>query len=285
MAPASWRRLAAAGSDRSRGVRRSRSTRSGCRSACPRRFRRFPYQRVRDFYRQNYTPDRIAVVIVGDLDALRPSSSFASTSASSPRGNRRSGRSIPSRRTRTRASRSPPIPEAQASSVSVLPHATAAEDPRRWRLSPQISSAACSNRCSTRGSARSPGVPMRHFSARPPATTRLGRTVEAFGVSARVNDGGIAKGVDALEQELARVRQFGFGDAELDRVKKSTLASYDRAYNERDKSENPGFASELVALFLNDVAGAGHRERNTRSRSGSFRPSRRQRPRRSRASW
>src|SRR5258706_15054955 len=28
-----------------------------------------PYQRVRDFYRQNYTPDRIAVVIVGDLDA------------------------------------------------------------------------------------------------------------------------------------------------------------------------------------------------------------------------
>jgi zinc protease len=66
----------------------------------------------------------------------------------------------------------------------------------------------------------------------------LGRTVEAFGVSARVNQGGIPKGIEALEQELARVRQFGFGDAELDRVKKATLASYERAYNEREKSES-----------------------------------------------
>src|SRR5919201_1909094 len=74
----------------------------------------------------------------------------------------------------------------------------------------------------------------------------LGQTVEAFGVSARVNEGGIPKGIEALEQELARVRQFGFGDAELERVKKATLASYERAYNERDKSESPGLASELV---------------------------------------
>src|SRR5258705_2794657 len=30
-----------------------------------------PYQRVRDFYRQNYTPDRIGVVVAGDLDAAK----------------------------------------------------------------------------------------------------------------------------------------------------------------------------------------------------------------------
>src|SRR4029434_3084308 len=29
----------------------------------------FPYQRLRDFYRDNYAPDRIAIVVVGDLDA------------------------------------------------------------------------------------------------------------------------------------------------------------------------------------------------------------------------
>jgi zinc protease len=66
----------------------------------------------------------------------------------------------------------------------------------------------------------------------------LGRTVEAFGASARVVEGGIPKGLDAVEQELARVRQFGFSEAELDRVKKSTLAAYERAYNERDKAES-----------------------------------------------
>ena len=36
-----------------------------------------------------------------------------------------------------------------------------------------------------------------------------------------MNDGGIHKGLDAMEQELARVRQFGFGDAELDRIAES----------------------------------------------------------------
>jgi zinc protease len=35
----------------------------------PDTIQKFPYQRIRDFYRQNYTPDRIAVAIVGDLDA------------------------------------------------------------------------------------------------------------------------------------------------------------------------------------------------------------------------
>src|SRR5439155_20513948 len=43
----------------------------------------------------------------------------------------------------------------------------------------------------------------------------------------------------------------------LDRVKKSTLAAYERAYNERDKAESPGQASELVSLFLNDVPAPG----------------------------
>src|SRR4051812_24859404 len=102
--------------------------------------------------------------------------------------------------------------------------------------------------------ARRPDAPFLGASA---GDDTLGRTVEAFGVSARVNEGGIPKGIESLEQELARVRQFGFGDAELEREKKSTLASYDRAYNERDKSENPGFASELVSLFLNAVPAPG----------------------------
>src|SRR5437867_4336228 len=33
----------------------------------PESIQKFPYQRLRDFYRQNYTPDRIGVVVVGDL--------------------------------------------------------------------------------------------------------------------------------------------------------------------------------------------------------------------------
>ena len=47
-------------------------------------------------------------------------------------------------------------------------------------------------------------------------------------ISARVNDGRIPQGLSAIAQEVARVRQFGFGEAEFDRAQRSTLAQYER---------------------------------------------------------
>jgi zinc protease len=85
----------------------------------------------------------------------------------------------------------------------------------------------------------------------------LGRTVEAFAVSARVRDGAIERGLNALGQELARVRQHGFGEAELGRAKASMLARYERAYNERDNSESGPLADELVRNFLTAEAAPG----------------------------
>ncbi len=78
----------------------------------------------------------------------------------------------------------------------------------------------------------------------------LGRTVEASVMSARAADGRIAEGLTALGQEAARIRQHGFGPAELDRAKKDTLAAYERMYNERTTSESPGLAAELIRHFL-----------------------------------
>ena len=85
----------------------------------------------------------------------------------------------------------------------------------------------------------------------------LGRTVEAFAVSARTRDGAIDRGLTAVGQELARVRQHGFGEAELGRAKAGMLARYERAYNERDKSESDGLADELVRHFLVAEAAPG----------------------------
>src|SRR5262245_59303868 len=80
----------------------------------------FPYQRLRDFYRENYTPDRIAIVVVGDLDA-----------ATAERLVRQYFAAVPARKSAKRPVY--PVPahndtrvtvatdaEAQASSVSVL---------------------------------------------------------------------------------------------------------------------------------------------------------------------
>ena len=216
----------------------------------------FPYQRLRDFYRDNYTPDRIAIIVVGDLDA-----------AAAEQLIRQYFTPIPKRKSAKRPVY--PVPahndtrvtvatdaEAQASSVSVLHtrplrKSQTVGDYRR-DLVRSLFEAMLNARLAE--IARRPDAPFLGASS---GDDTLGQTVEAFGVSARVNEGGIPKGIDALEQELARVRQFGFGEAELERVKKATLASYERAYNERDKSESPGLASELVALFLNDVPAPG----------------------------
>src|ERR1051325_7956803 len=222
----------------------------------PETIQKAPYQRVRDFYRENYTPDRIGIVVVGDIDA-----------AAAEKLVRQYFGGLPARKSAKRPVNPVPAhndtrvtvatdPEAQSSSVSVfhtrpLQKSLTVGNYRR-DLVRSLFEAMLNARLA--GIARRPHAP---FLGASPGGATLGQTVEAFGVSARVNEGGIPKGIEALEEELARVRQFGFGDAELDRVKKATLASYERAYNERDKSESPGLASEIVSLFLNDVPAPG----------------------------
>ena len=71
-----------------------------------------------------------------------------------------------------------------------------------------------------------------------------------FSLGASVEEGKLADGLAALQIESNRVKQFGFGPAELERAKKWWLASYKRAYNERDKSESGTFAQEYVTHFL-----------------------------------
>jgi zinc protease len=222
----------------------------------PDTIQKFPSQRLRAFYRDNYTPDRIAIVVVGDLDA-----------ATAERLIRQYFAPIPARKSAKRPVYPVPPhndtrvavatdPEAQASSLSVfhtrpLRKSLTVGDYRRDLVRSLFESMLNARLGEI---ARRPDAPFLGASS---GDDTLGRTVEAFGVSARVNEGGIPKGIDALEQELARVRQFGFGEPELERVKKSTLASYERAYNERDKSESPGLASEVVSLFLDDVPAPG----------------------------
>jgi zinc protease len=222
----------------------------------PESIQKAPYQRVRDFYRANYTPDRIGFVIVGDIDTATAETLVRQYFGVIP-ARKSAKRPIypvpPHKDTRVTVATDP---EAQSSSASVfhtrpLQKSQTVGDYRR-DLVRSLFEAMLNARLGE--IARRPEAPFLGASA---GDDTLGRTVEAFGVSARVNEGGIPRGIEALEEELARVRQFGFGDAELDRVQKSTLAAYARSYNERGTSESPGFASELVALYLNDVPAPG----------------------------
>ena len=57
--------------------------------------------------------------------------------------------------------------------------------------------------------------------------------------------------------EAKRVREFGFGAAELERAKKWMAAFYERAYTERDKTESGSFAQEYLNYFLDDEPSPG----------------------------
>ena len=99
---------------------------------------------------------------------------------------------------------------------------------------------------------------MRSSSA--PARTRAAsaQTVDTFtlGAQRRGREDSTA-GLSALEIEANRVKEFGFGAAELERARKWMLASYDRAYSERDKTESGSYAQEYVNHFLEDEPSPG----------------------------
>jgi zinc protease len=78
----------------------------------------------------------------------------------------------------------------------------------------------------------------------------LARSKNAYQAFASVSESGIEKGLKTLLEENKRIKKFGFTEGEFDRFKKQMLASYERQFNERDKTESDRLVDELVAHFL-----------------------------------
>ena len=103
--------------------------------------------------------------------------------------------------------------------------------------------------------ARQPDAPFLGASA---GDDTLGRTVEAFvGVGARARTAASPAGLSALAQELARVRQHGFGEAELDRAQaRHARRLRARVQRARQVAERPA-GRRAVRHFLNGEAAPG----------------------------
>ena len=222
----------------------------------PELIKSFPAPRIRDFYREQYRSDRMAVIAVGDIDPAATEALIRQQFgglAPQPRVERPAYPIPPHQETRyvTVSDR-----EAQGSSVSIvfkrpITKYTTVGDYRRSLVRALIHSMLNGRFAEISRRADAP------FLRASSGDDTLGKSVEAVTVSARVNDGAIDRGLNALAQELARVRQHGFGEAELDRSKRAAVASYERAFNERDKSQSEGYASELVRHYLEDEPAPG----------------------------
>jgi zinc protease len=76
------------------------------------------------------------------------------------------------------------------------------------------------------------------------------RQYEAFYGNAVVGKDEVDRSASTLIQEIDRVKQYGFTDAELERAKKSLLNAMEQAYQERDKTESGDFVDEYIQHFL-----------------------------------
>lgn len=83
------------------------------------------------------------------------------------------------------------------------------------------------------------------------------RPMAMYSLTARVEEDKVLTGLEALLDEVERVRQFGFTATEWEREQRETLRSYRRAYDERENRQSSAFASEYVDFFLEQTATPG----------------------------
>jgi zinc protease len=83
---------------------------------------------------------------------------------------------------------------------------------------------------------------------------KLTRRYKAYSAGGALGSGGAQPAIAALVQENERARRFGFTAAELERVRKNMMRTFERAHNERDKSDSAVYAAEYLRNFLEDEA-------------------------------
>ena len=221
----------------------------------------FPPSELRAFYSKWYRPDRMAVVAVGDMPAAELEALVKKEFGQLPKpATPAPARDYPMPLQSETLVKMATDPEATQSSVSIV------------RKRPQEPQDKVSDyRRSLVGSLAYQMLNDRFDEIRRKADAPflnagaygggLTPTVDTFTLAASVPDGKIERGLVALEVEANRVEQYGFGAGELDRARKWLLASYDRAYAERDKAESGSYVQEYVNNFLQGEPVSWHRVR------------------------
>jgi zinc protease len=216
----------------------------------PEVIRTAPPERLRAFYDTWYRPDRMAIIVVGDVDSAQMQALISG--AFGPLEARGTAASPPDR---TVPLNDPLLlnvatdPEVTRSSVQIVRRRprqgyTRVADYRRELVQRMVEQMVNDrfDEISRKPDAKVLGAGADNGTLTP--------TVATFTMGASVEDGRIEDGLSALAVEAKRVREYGFGEGEIVRTKKWLTAFYERAYNERDKSESGSFAQEYISHFL-----------------------------------
>ena len=209
-----------------------------------------PVERLRAFYDRWYRPELMAIVAVGDADPAEIEAgirtAFGPLAARAPAA--------------PRLDRTVPLhdellidiatdPEVTQSSVQLLRKLPSQGQDRERDYRRQLVWRLFARMLNERLDELSQKPDAAFFSAGVGGGT-LSPEVDSFSVSARVPDGSLVAGLTAALVEVRRAGAYGFHQSELDRAKRALLSYYERAYNEREKTESGSYAREYVSHFL-----------------------------------
>ncbi len=218
----------------------------------PEILREAPPERLRDFYRDWYRPDLMAVIAVGDFDAAEVAAEIRG------RFGRLEGPAEPRERFKAEI---PPHdetlvsvfsdPELPRSSVSVAykgpPDEFVTVADYRARLVRGLYNGMLNNRLAERAEEADPP-----FIGATSGRGTLARTRSLYVLSAGAREGDAVRALEALLTESERARRHGFEESELERARINTLRSIDRAWDERDKTHSAAYTGEYSRHFLSD---------------------------------
>ena len=217
--------------------------------------RNFTPEALKRFYRDWYRPDLMAVVVVGDIDPGQAEKLVKSHFAhlKNPQPSRpRAYAEIPARQ----STQALVVTDQEATGNAVLirypvQKVEEAGTIRAYRddLVQSLFAAMLNQRLQELSQ-----LPEPPFMGASSSLGKLTPRYRSYNASAALGPRGAEVALSALVEENERARRYGFGAAELERMKKNLMRTYEQAWNERAKSDSGTYAAEYIRNFLQQEA-------------------------------
>ena len=215
----------------------------------------FTYDALRDYYKKWYGPDNQAIIVVGDIDVDEIEKKIKELWANVPARVNRGERPLYSV-----DDNAEPIvaivrdKEAQYTRIELEFKKPQLPKPFRGTDMAYVQSLALELVCDMFNNRLS------ELSMKPEATFvgagsyygELVKEKDAFVAVYLAKQGQEVAAYKDMLTQLEKMRRYGFTNAELDRVKKETLAAYEKSYNERNTMRNIMYAQEYIRHYLSD---------------------------------
>ena len=215
----------------------------------------FTYDALRDYYKKWYGPDNQAIIVVGDIDVDQIEQKIKALWADVPARENRGERPLYS----VNDNEEPIVAivrdkEAQYTRIELEFKKDQLPKELRGTNVDYLQSLAIELVCDMFNNRLS------ELAMKPEATFvgagsyygELVKEKDAFVAIYLAKQGQEVAAYKDLLTQVEKMRRYGFTHAELDRVKKETLAAYEKSYNERNTVRNIRYAQEYIRHYLSD---------------------------------